>query len=160
MSGDAPNGQVYVLYGSGDGQYEYLSVVNGVIVNATPRNLFLDSGPFFLYAANLLRDAGFNLFTCDGSPHGAIYRHAGPVGEVQDVPLVPADWLNENEEIKEEIDIQTVYQIRFLPSDQVAGADAAGDGRPAAAGADAAGDGRPAAAVAGASPCDLTVFMH
>jgi hypothetical protein len=75
----------------------------------------LDSGPFEELPCRLLREAGYTLYTFDGSSCGVNYRHSREDGEVQDVELLPAHYQDEDGCILEEYedDIQTVYVIVF-----------------------------------------------
>ena len=79
----------------------------------------LDSGPFEELPCRLLREAGYTLYTFDGSPYAVNYRGSRADlrrgGEVQDGELLPAHYQDEDGDILEEYedDIQTVYVIVF-----------------------------------------------
>eukprot|EP01050_Picozoa_sp_SAG11_P021173 SAG11_NODE_3713_length_2265_cov_69.650508_2_plen_223_part_00 len=112
------SGRIFMLYGSGIGQREYLQVEGGRIQNPEPCVLYLDSGPFEERAVNMLRDAGYQVFTYDGSSHAGNYRHKNKpfhrrenLGQVSDVAILPAEYLTENDEAND--DVQRVYRIHF-----------------------------------------------
>jgi hypothetical protein len=100
-----------MLNGSGIGQREYLPVEGGRILNPEPCILYLDSGPFYENAVAMLRDAGYQFFTYDGSPYAENYRHAREPGQVADVALLPSEYQDEYEEPND--DVTTVYRISF-----------------------------------------------
>eukprot|EP01051_Picozoa_sp_SAG22_P018876 SAG22_NODE_3312_length_1786_cov_2.332543_1_plen_233_part_00 len=108
---DGEGGRIFMLYGSGAGENEYLRVNGGRIQNPEPCVLYLDSGPFEERAVNMLRAAGYQPFTFDGSPYAENYRHAGELGQVTDVALLPAEYQVENEEPND--DVTPVYRIHF-----------------------------------------------
>ena len=111
------SGRIFMLFGSGTGQHEYLAVQDGHIRSPEPSILLLDSGPFEERAVEMLRAAGFQVFTYDGSPYAENYRHArdacGTFQEVEDIALLPPEYLDENEEAND--DVQVVYRIHFEP---------------------------------------------
>ena len=76
-------------------------------------HVYLDSGPFYADACQVLRNTGTQLWTYDGSPHAANYRHSRERYEdqVADVALLPEALMDENGEPND--DVVTVYRLHL-----------------------------------------------
>ena len=80
--------------------------------------MLTETGPFEEFPCRLVREAGYTLYTFDGSPHAVNYRgsRADLDGEVQDVELLPAHYQDEDGDIPEAFEgvIHTAYDIAFI----------------------------------------------
>jgi hypothetical protein len=110
VTGAGPTGRIVLRYGS-QPPLLFMPVINGQIQNAEPSILYLDSGPFYANAVNMLRNAGYQVYTYDGSHHAANYQGRREPGEIGDVELLPDQYMDENDCVTD--DVQTVYHISF-----------------------------------------------
>jgi hypothetical protein len=76
-------------------------------------HVYLDSGPFYTDACQVLRNTWTQLWTYDGSRHATNYRHSreGYEDQVADVALLPEALMNENGEPND--DVVTVYRLHL-----------------------------------------------
>eukprot|EP01046_Picozoa_sp_COSAG06_P056482 COSAG06_NODE_10698_length_1632_cov_147.666667_1_plen_102_part_00 len=76
-------------------------------------HVYLDSGPFYADACQILRNTWIELYTYDGSPHAANYRGSreGYEDQVADVALLPESLMDENGEPND--DVVTVYRLHL-----------------------------------------------
>jgi hypothetical protein len=114
---------LFALLGSGPGQSRRFPVILSQAPRMRPNrrlqhgrpwsHVYLDSGPFYADACQVLRNTGTQLWTCDGSPHAANYRHSRERYEdqVADVALLPEALMDENGEPND--DVVTVYRLHL-----------------------------------------------
>eukprot|EP01046_Picozoa_sp_COSAG06_P035880 COSAG06_NODE_3903_length_4790_cov_53.937527_6_plen_411_part_00 len=115
---------LFALLGSGPGQTRRFPVILSQAPGMRPNrrlqhgrpwaHVYLDQGgPFYTDACQVLRNTWTQLWTCDGSPHAANYRHSreGYEDEVADVALLPEALMNENGEPND--DVVTVYRLHL-----------------------------------------------